>query len=141
MSFFPIIFLRLIHLENFFLFGLTEFIYAFRSGLKVWVFPLVQDTFRPPPVISAVVSIYLIISTTVPQIPVLMHHPEFGMRSIHHDLCPKTYFLIPYFRWRKKGAISAFGILANHLVSIFFLPLSGDSLVDRNVFFFRRNFF
>ena len=84
-------------LENIFLFyGLTEFIYAYRSGLKVWVL-LVQDTFCPPPVISAVVSIYLIISTTVPKIPVLMLHPEFGIRSIHHDLCPKTDFLIPYF--------------------------------------------
>ena len=46
-----------------------ECIYAYRSGLKVWVLH-VQDTFRPPPVISVVVSIYLIISTTVPQIPV-----------------------------------------------------------------------
>ena len=48
----------------------------YRSGLKVWV-PLVQDTFRLPPVISAIVSIYLITLTTVPQIPVLMLHPEF----------------------------------------------------------------
>ena len=70
---------------------MTEFIYAYRSGLKVWV-PLVQDTFRLPPVISVVVSIYLIISTTVPQIPVLMLHPEFCMRSIHHDHCPKNWF-------------------------------------------------
>ena len=60
--------------------------------------------------------------------PGVMLHPEFGMRSIHHDLCPKTDFLIPYFRWRKKGAISAFGILTNHLASLFFLPLSGDLL-------------
>ena len=44
--------------------------------------------------------------------------------SVHDDLCSKTDFLIPYFRWRKKGAI---GILANHSASIFFLPLSGDS--------------
>ena len=51
-----------------------------------------------------------------------------GLASSHNDLIFKTNFLIPYFRWRKKGAISAFGILANHLASIFFLPLSGDSL-------------
>ena len=84
-------------LENiFFFYGLTEFIYAYRSGLKVWVL-LSKILSRLPPVISAVVSIYLIISTTVPQIPVLMLHPEFGMRSIHRDLCPKTDFFIPYF--------------------------------------------
>ena len=85
-------------LESIFLFLRVDGIYfIFSSGLKVWVL-LVQNTFRPPPVISAVVSIYLIISTTVPQIPVLMLHPEFGIRSIHHDLCPKTDFLFPYFR-------------------------------------------
>ena len=59
----------------------------------------------------------------------------FFTRSLAWDLHPltttsssKTNFLIPYFRWQKKGAISAFGILANHLASIFFLSLSGDSL-------------
>ncbi len=69
----------------------------FSSSLKVWLL-LVQDTFRLPPVISAVVTRYLITLTTVPQIPVLVLHPEFGIRSIHRDLCPKTDFLIPYFR-------------------------------------------
>ena len=73
----------------FFFYGLTEFIYViFSSGLKVWVL-LVQHTFRLPPVISAVVSIYLITSTTVSQIPVLMLRPEFGTRiapSVHDDL-------------------------------------------------------
>ena len=50
---------------------------------------LVQDSFRLPPVISAVVSIYLITSTTVPQIPVLVLRPEFGARfapSVHDDI-------------------------------------------------------
>ena len=51
-----------------------------------------------------------------------------GLASSHDDLIFKTDFLIPYFCWRKKGAISAFGILANHLASIIFLPLSADSL-------------
>ena len=55
-----------------------------------------------------------------------MLHPEFGIKSIHHYLCPKTDFFIPYFRWRKKGDISAFGILANHFASTVFLLLSGD---------------
>ena len=76
----------------------------YSSGLKIWVL-LVQDTFRLPPVISAVVSIYLITSTTVPQIPVLVLRPEFSARfspSVHDDLCSKTDFLYPYFRWRKK---------------------------------------
>ena len=54
------------------------------------------------------VSIYLIISTTVPQIPVLMLHPEFGMRSIHHDLCPKTDFLIPQFPLTEEGGYFRF---------------------------------
>ena len=93
----------------------------FSFGLKVWL-PLVQDTFRLPPVISAVVSRYLITSTTVPQIPVLVLHSEFGIRSIHRELCPKTDFLIPFFRWRKKGAISALGFIS------LFLPFPGDSL-------------
>ena len=59
----------------------------YSSGLKVWV-PLVRDTSRLPPVISAVVSIY-ITSTTVPQIPVLVLRPEFGARfapSVHDDI-------------------------------------------------------
>ena len=51
-----------------------------------------------------------------------------GLASSQADLIFKTNFLIPYFRWRKKGAISVFGVLANHLASIFFLPLSGNSL-------------
>ena len=51
-----------------------------------------------------------------------------GLASSHDDLIFKTDFLIPYFRWWKKGAISTFGILANHLASKFFLPLLGDSL-------------
>ena len=74
-----------------------EFIYViFSSGLKAW-FLLVQDTFRLLPVISAVVSIYLITSTTVPQVPVLVLRPEFGTRiapSVHDNLCSKTDFLI-----------------------------------------------
>ena len=77
-------------------------LYIRSSGMKVWV-PLVQDTFQLPPVISAVVSIYLITSTTVPEIPVLVLRPEFGARfapSVHDDLCSKTHFLIPHFRWR-----------------------------------------
>ena len=76
----------------------------YSSGLKVWVL-LVQNTFRLPPVISVVVSVYLITSTTVLQIPVLVLRPEFGARfapSVHDDLCSQTDFLYPYFRWRKK---------------------------------------
>ena len=32
-----------------------------------------------------------------------------GLASSHDNLILKTDFLIPYFRWRKKGAISALG--------------------------------
>ena len=109
-----------------FFYGLTEFM-LYRSGLKVWLL-LVQDTFRLPPVISAVVSIYLITSTTVPQIPVLILHPEFGLRSIHHDLCPKTDFSYFLFPLTEEGGYFRFGVLANHLAFIYFLPPSGDSL-------------
>ena len=87
--------------EYFLFYGLTDFM-LFLDHLEGMALLLVQDTFRLPPVISAVVSRYLITSTTVPQIPVLELHPEFGIRSIHRDLCPKTDFLIPYFRWRKE---------------------------------------
>ena len=48
--------------------------------------------------------------------------------TVHDDLCSKTDFLYPYFRWWKKGSYFRFRVLANHLASIFFLPLSGDSL-------------
>ena len=95
------------------------FIYS--SGLKVWIH-LVQDTFRLLLVILAVVSIYLITSTIVPQIPVLVLRPEFGARfapSVPDDLCSTTNFPYPYFRCRKRGYFR-FRILANHLA--FFLP-------------------
>ena len=51
-----------------------------------------------------------------------------GLVSSHDDLSFKTDFLFSYFRWREEGATSVLGIVANHLASIFFLPLSGDSL-------------
>ena len=56
-----------------------------------------------------------------------------GLAYSHDDLIFKTNFLISYFCWRKKGGYFRFGILANHLASIFFLPLSGDSLGVLNV--------
>ena len=74
--------------------------------------------------ISAVVSIYLITSTTIPQIPVLVLRPECGARfapSVHDDLRSKTDFPYPYFRCRKRGYFR-FRILPNHL-AFFFLSL------------------
>ena len=82
----------------------------YHSGLKVWV-PLVQDTFRLPPVISVVVSIYLITSTTVPQIPVLVLRPEFGTRiapSVHDDLCSKNWFSYSLFPLTEEGGYFRF---------------------------------
>ena len=96
--------------EYFLFYGLTDFV-IFSSGLKVWLLLLlVQDTFRLslPGVLAWALS-HLFMTMSV-------------------SLLKKTPFLIPYFRWRKKGAIPAFGILANHLASIFLPPLSGDSL-------------
>ena len=89
-----------------------------------------------PPVISAVVSIYLITSTTVPQIPFLVLRPEFGARFapfVHDDISlqnsslpgfwhetpftttsvPKLIFLFPISAHEKWGYFR-FRILANH---------------------------
>ena len=41
---------------------------------------------------------------------------------------PKLIFLFPISTDGRRGLFLLFGILANHLASIFFLPLSGDSL-------------
>ena len=87
--------------------------------------------FPSSPVILVVVSIYLITSTTVPQIPVLVLHPEFGARfapSVHDDLCSKNSFSLPLFPLTERRCHFHFRVLANHLASIFFLTLSGDSL-------------
>ena len=90
---------------------------------------LVQDTFCLLPVISAVVSIYLITSTTVPQIPVLVLRLEFGARfapSVHDDISLQNWYSLPLFPLTEEGGYFCFRILANHLASIFFLPLSGN---------------
>ncbi len=79
---------RRVPLESIFSFTGWRTLFIYSSGLKVWVL-LVQDTFRLLPVISAVVSIYLITSTTVLQILVLVLRPEFGTRfapSVHGDI-------------------------------------------------------
>ena len=82
---------------------------------------------------------------TTPPVPKLFFTRSLAWDPLTTTTVPKLIFLFPistdgrrglfplteeggYFRWRKKGAISAFGILANHLASIFFLPLPGDSL-------------
>ena len=48
--------------------------------------------------------------------------------SVHDDLCSKNWFSYSLFPLTEEGGYFRFGILANHLASIFFLPLSGDSL-------------
>ena len=42
-----------------------------------------------------------------------------GFDSVCHEPCPTTNFLIIYFHF-------CFGVPANHLASLFFLPVSGD---------------
>ena len=37
-----------------------------------------------------------------------------------------NWFFLFFFRWREEGPISVFRVPANHLVSTFFLPVSGD---------------
>ena len=91
------------------------------SGLKVWVL-LVQDTLRLLPVISAVVSIYLITSTTVMQIPVLVLRSEFGARfapSVHDDISLQNLYSLPLFPlWDSSQSFSFYLLLS----------LSGNSL-------------
>ena len=80
------------------------------------------------PVISAVVSVYLITSTTVPQIPVLVLRPEFGTRfapSVHDDISLRNWYSLPLFMLTEEGATSALGFWP--LISLF-LSFPGDSL-------------
>ena len=81
--------------------------------------------------ILAVVSIYLITSTTVSQIPVLVLCPELGTRfapicSPQH-LSSKLIFSTPISAVGRRCHF-CFRVLVNHFASIFFLPLSDDSL-------------
>ena len=59
-------------------------------------------------------------------------YPEFGARS-PPPICSRrplfqNWFSYSLFLLTEAGGYFRFGILANHLASIFFLPLSGDSL-------------
>ena len=87
--------------EYFLFYRLTDFV-IFSSGLKVWLL-LVQDTFRLP--LPGVLALDLFAMTSVQKLIFLFPTSADG-RSSH-------------FRLR---------VLANHLASIFFPPLSGDSL-------------
>ena len=61
---------------------------------------------------SAVVSIYLITSTTVPQIPILVLRPELGTRfapSVHDDISLQNWYSLPLFPLTKEGATSTLG--------------------------------
>ena len=113
-----------IPLESIFSFtGWRNYIYIYIYSYE-GIGSLVQDSFHfLHPVISAVVSIYLITSTTVPQIPVLARDSPHLFTTIPFF---KTDFLNPYFRWRKVGYHFRSRALANHLA--FFLPFPGDSL-------------
>ena len=98
-------------------------LYICSSGLKIWVL-LVQDTFHLPPVILAVVSIYLITLTTVPQIPFWCFARSLALDSPHlltTTSVPKLIFLTPTSAAEKRGYFR-FRILANH-VAFFFISL------------------
>ena len=93
----------------------------FSSGLKVWLL-LVQDSFR-----------YLY--------PESWHETRVLSRRPHLQ----NSFSLPLFPLTEEGGYFRFGILANHLASIFFLPLSGDPsevteyrLPDPHFFFLQR---
>ena len=49
-------------------------------------------------------------------------------RSVHTDLCSKNRFSFTLFPLTERRCHFRFRVLANHLASIFFLPLLGDSL-------------
>ena len=50
-----------------------------------------------------------------------------GFGSVCHEPCPTTLFVFFFFfRWREEGTTSVFRVPANHLASLFFLPVSGD---------------
>ena len=88
--------------EYFLFYGLTDFV-IFSSGLNIWLF-LVQDTFcLPLPGVLAVLDSF---TTTSVQKLIFLFPISSDGRSSHFRLM----------------------VLANHLTSIFFLPLSGDSL-------------
>ena len=58
-------------------------------------------------------------------------YPEFGTKFA--PICSRrplfqNWFSLPLFPLTEEGGYFRFRILANHLASIFFLPLSGDSL-------------
>ena len=57
-----------------------------------------------------------------------------GMRlaSSHDDLIFKNWFSYSRFPLTEGGGYFRFGILANHLASMFFLPLSGDPVRSRS---------
>ena len=89
---------------------------------------LVQDSFRFSLGISAAVSIYLITSTTVLKIPVLLLRPEFDTRFALLFTATsvfKTDFLIPISA-DEKGCYFRFRILANHLASFFCQAIRSD---------------
>ena len=112
----------------------------YSSGLKVSVL-LVQDTFRLPPGDFGGSFNIFITSTTVPQIAVLVLHPEFGTRfapSVHDNISllnssspgvwhetpfaatsvPKLVFFTLISADGRRGLFP----LWDHLASIFFSP-------------------
>ena len=94
-------------LENIFLILRVDGIYVIlSSGLKVWLLlPL-----------SKILSAFFTRSLGM------------GLASSNDDLIFKTDFSYFLFPLTEEGGYFRFGVLANHLAFIFFLPPSGDSL-------------
>ena len=87
--------------ESFFFYGLTDFILFL---VLAWRF-----------------------GSFVSEIFFVFFYPEYmAFGSVHHEPCPTTNFVLSFFRWREEGATSVFSVPANHLVSNFFFPVSGD---------------
>ena len=67
------------------------------------------------------------IGSFVSEILFVFFYPEYlAFGSVHHKPCPTTLFFFSFFCWREEGATSVFRVPANHLVSTFFLLVSGD---------------
>ena len=110
--------------EYFLFYGLAGFILyialAWRYGFHL---SKILSVF--PPVILVVVSIYLIISATVPKIPVLVLRPEFGTKFapyFYDDISLQNWYSLPLFPLTEERGYFRFRILANHFASIFFSP-------------------
>ena len=106
--------------EYFLFYGLTAFIYAYRSGLKALSSSLVQDSFR-----------FLYPEFGARFSPICSRRPLFQNSSsprVWHEIrsprpLSQNSFSFSLFPLTGRRCHFRFKVLANHLASLFFLPL------------------